>query len=73
VATFLEGSKKTDFRWLIYSHSSTNRENLEKIGRVDFEITGLTEIVKNKKTAAEHTARRATAGRDKQYSVTGSS
>ena len=32
---------------LIYSHSSTNRENLEKIGRVDFEITGLTEIVEN--------------------------
>ena len=33
----------------IYLHSSTNPENLAKIGPVDVEIIGLTGIVKNKK------------------------
>jgi len=32
-----------------YSHSSTNPKNLAKIGLVDFEIIGLTGIVKKKK------------------------
>jgi len=32
-----------------YSHNPTNREFLAKIGQADFEITGLTGIVKNKK------------------------
>jgi len=43
--------RKTNFRLIISSHSFTNRENLpkiEKIGPVDFEIIGLTGIVKNK-------------------------
>jgi len=38
-----------NFRLIIYSHSSANPENLAKIGRVDVEIIGLKEIVKNKK------------------------
>jgi len=38
--------QKTIFRLIIYSHSSTNPENLAKIGRVDFQITGPTGIVK---------------------------
>jgi len=37
-----------------------NPENLAKIGQIDFEIIGRTEIVKNKdETAAEHVARAA--------------
>ena len=40
--------RKTNF-----SHSSTNHKNLAKIGTVDAEIIGLTEIVKNKKTEVE--------------------
>jgi len=39
-ATSLEG-RKTNLRLIIYSHSSTNPKNLEKIGPVDFEINGL--------------------------------
>jgi len=34
---------------IIYSSSSTNRENLANIGSVGVEIIGLTEIVKNVK------------------------
>jgi len=41
--------RKTNFRLIIYSHRSINPENLAEIGTVDFEISGLTEIVKNKK------------------------
>ena len=41
--------RETSFRSIIYSHSSANPENLAKIGQVDFEIIGLTEIVTNKK------------------------
>jgi len=33
----------------VYLQSSTNPENLAKIGPVDVEIIGLAEIVKNKK------------------------
>jgi len=45
-ATSLEGSKKTNFRSIIYSHSFINSDNLAKIIQVDFEMIGLTEIVK---------------------------
>jgi len=38
--------RKIYFRRIIYS--STNPENLAKTGLVDFEITGLTKIVKDK-------------------------
>jgi len=40
-----------NFRSIVYSHSSSNPENLAKIGPVDFEIFGLTKIVwkKNQK------------------------
>ena len=49
--------RKTNF---ICSHSSTNPENLVKIGPVDFETIGVIEIVENKKkTAAEYVAHRA--------------
>jgi len=41
----------------MHSHSSTNCENLAKMGPVDVEIVGLTGIVK-KETEAEHIARR---------------
>jgi len=34
---------------IIYRHSSTNPENLAKIGPVDVEIIGLAEIVKYRK------------------------
>jgi len=44
----LRDRKKTNFRLIIYSHSSTNPENFAKIGSVDVEI-GLTKIAKNKK------------------------
>jgi len=38
--------RKTNFRLVIDSHSSTNRENLAKIGPVDYEIIGVAEIIK---------------------------
>jgi len=38
--------RKTTFRLIIYSHSSTNQENSAKIDPADSEITGLTGIVK---------------------------
>jgi len=38
--------QKTNFRLIIYSQTSTNTENLAKIGWVEFEIIGLTKIVK---------------------------
>jgi len=38
--------RKTKFRLIIYSHSSTNQENSVKIDPADSEITGLTGIVK---------------------------
>jgi len=41
--------QKTNFRLINYSHSSNNPKNLAKIGLVDFEIIGLTGIVKKKK------------------------
>ena len=41
--------RKTNFRLIIYSHSSTEPANLAKIGAVDFEITGPTQIDKNKR------------------------
>jgi len=37
--------RRINFRLFIYSHSSTNPVNFAKIGPVDFEIIGLTEIV----------------------------
>jgi len=37
--------RKTNFILIIYNHSS---ENMAKIGTVDFDIIGLTGIVKNK-------------------------
>jgi len=45
-------AQKTNSRLIIYSHSSTDPKNMAKIGRVEFKITGLTEIVK-KETEAE--------------------
>jgi len=47
------GDRETNFRSIIYSHSSTNPENLAKIGLADFKIAGLAEIVKEE-TAAKH-------------------
>jgi len=44
--------RKTNFTLIIYSHGSTNPEKLAKIGPVDFEIIGLTEIVKTKQHIA---------------------
>jgi len=41
--------RKTNFRLIIYSRSSTNRDNLAKIGPANCQINGLTEIVKSKK------------------------
>jgi len=38
--------RNTNFRLIVYSHGSTNRENLAKIGVVDVEIIGLKEIFK---------------------------
>jgi len=42
----LRDRKKTNFRSIIYSHSFINSDNLAKIIQVDFEMIGLTEIVK---------------------------
>jgi len=51
MATSLEESTKNNFRLIIYGHSSTKPENLAlalaKIDPVDFEIIGLTGMVKN--------------------------
>jgi len=41
--------RKTNFRSFIYSQSSTNPADRVKIGPVNVDIIGLTEIVKNKK------------------------
>jgi len=38
--------QETNFRLIICSHSSANPEKLANISLVNFEITGLTEIVK---------------------------
>jgi len=38
--------RKANFRLIVYSHSSTNLENLANISLVDFEIICLAEIVK---------------------------
>ena len=38
--------EKLILRLIIYSHGYTNPKNLAKIGQIDFEIIGLTEIVK---------------------------
>jgi len=40
--------RQINFRLIIDSHSSVNAEDLARIGLVDFEITGLKGIVKNK-------------------------
>jgi len=45
-ATSLEGSKKKITRSFIYGQSSTSPANFVKIGQVDVEIIGLTEITK---------------------------
>ena len=42
--TSLEGSKKNSFRSIIYGERSTIPANFVKIGPVDVEIIGLTEI-----------------------------
>jgi len=36
MAASLEKSKKNNFSLIVYKHSSTNPENLAKIGSVDF-------------------------------------
>jgi len=41
--------RKTNFRLITYSHSSTKSENLAKIGQVALEIIGLTGTAKNNK------------------------
>jgi len=43
---FCMSDRKNNFRLIIYSQTSTNNENLAKIGSVEFEIIGLTKIVK---------------------------
>jgi len=48
MATSLEGSKN-NLKRIIYSRRSANSENMAKIGPVDFEIIGVTGIVKNTK------------------------
>jgi len=40
--------RKTNFTLIIYSHSSTNPENLAEVGPVNFQIIGLMGIVQNK-------------------------
>jgi len=40
--------RETNFLLIMYSRTSTNPQNLAKIDLVDFEIIGLTEVVKNK-------------------------
>jgi len=41
--------RKANFGSITYNHSSIESGNLAKIGPLDVEITGLTEIVENKK------------------------
>jgi len=50
------GLKKNNFWSFIYGQSSTNPADFMKIGLVDVELVGLTEITKNikNKTSAEH-------------------
>jgi len=43
--------RKANFRLIVYSHSSTKRENLAKIFLVDVEIIGLKRIYKNKSSS----------------------
>jgi len=45
--------RKTNYRLIVYSHSSTNTANLAKIDAVDGEIIGLTEILE-RETEVEH-------------------
>ena len=52
------GDRKTNFRLVIYTRNSTNREDSAKIDPADIETVGRTGIVK-KETAAERTARPA--------------
>jgi len=53
-STSLDGSKKTNFRLIIYGHDFANHENLAKIGVVVFEISVLPEIAKNKNSSRTH-------------------
>jgi len=46
VATSL-GDRKTNFRLIIYNHISTNPEKVAKVDPVDYEIIGLTGIIKS--------------------------
>jgi len=50
------GIEINNFRSFIYGQSSTNPANFVKIGPLDVEIIGLTEITKNtkNKTSAKH-------------------
>jgi len=48
-ATSLEESKKNNFNSFVYGESSTNGANFAKIGPVDVEMVGLTEITKRYK------------------------
>jgi len=45
------GDRKTNFRLIIYSHSSAKPEKLAKIGPVDVEINGLRETKAERKPA----------------------
>ena len=47
--------RKTNFRLITYSHSSTNPANLAKIGQVDVERNCLKGIVKNKQAYCSRT------------------
>jgi len=62
-------NQKTNFRSIIYRHSSANPANLVEIDPVDVEINDLKVVVKNKKQCydtAKHTAHRGCyAGRAK--------
>jgi len=52
--------RKTDVRFIISAHISINPENLVKVDLVHLEITGpQEEYLKEKKTAAQHSARAA--------------
>jgi len=53
-STSLDGSKKTNFRLIIYGHDFANHENLAKIGVVVFEISVLLEIAKNRNSSRTH-------------------
>jgi len=45
----LRHGEQTNFRLIIYSHSSANPANLVKIGPLDVELISLTAVVNNKK------------------------